>query len=80
MEQITSVKVISGAGARECLLEVGKAYVIQPLNPRKKKHRNRECEIVGFVTDSSGHTLAKVRFRDNGRIGKVDLSDLVSLE
>ncbi len=61
-------------------LEVGKRYVVQPLNSQKKKHRDRRCVLLDFVPVSDSHArdiVAKVRFIDNNRIGRTELDDLV---
>jgi hypothetical protein len=61
----------------------GNVYVVKPHNPRKKKHRDRKCIFHGIVsvseTSPKDH-VAKVRFLDNNRLGRVELADLVSLE
>ena len=65
---------------RKSELEVGKEYVVQPMNPQKTKNRGRKCMILDFVPVSEFHphdTVAKVRYLDNNRVGKAELSDLV---
>jgi len=62
---------------------VGKEYIIQPLNPLKKKHRNRRCIVLDFVPVSDSHPIdivAKVRFLDNNRVGRAELDDLVRVK
>jgi hypothetical protein len=56
-------------------MEVGRRYVVRPQNPRKLKHRDRECVLLGL---DGPH--AKVKFLDNNRFGKPDASDLVPLD
>jgi hypothetical protein len=71
-----------GSKRRKMTIKVGKEYVIQPLNPLKKKHRDRRCVVLGFVPVSEFHPrdiVAKVRFLDNNRIGRTELDDLVSV-
>lgn len=68
-----------GYQKRETVLEIGKEYVVQPLNRLKKKHRDRHCVILDFVPVSDFRPMdlvAKVRFLDNNRIGRTDLGDL----
>jgi hypothetical protein len=68
-----------GKTRREATLRVGEEYVVQPLNPNKKKHRGRHCVILDFVAVSEFHPkdiVAKVRFLDNNRVGRAELSDL----
>ncbi len=65
---------------RKATLTAGNAYIVRPLNPRKQKHRGRLCVILDFIPVSESHpndTVAKVRFVDNNRIGRAELSDLV---
>lgn len=59
-------------GYTEVIFTVDDEYFIKPLNPQKLKHRDRECRITGFNGNS-----AKVKFLDNGCVGKVELSDLI---
>jgi hypothetical protein len=67
-------------GQRNTEIETGKEYIVQPLNPRKLKNRGRHCLVLDFVPVSEAHPndiVAKVRYIDNNRIGKVNLSDLI---
>jgi len=74
-------RVISGFGGEQSVtLDVGKEYVVQPANPRATKNRNRKCVILDFVpaSDARPHDIvAKVRYLDNNRVGRVEPSDLV---
>lgn len=56
--------------------KIGERYVVSPMNPQKKKHRGRTCVIEAFNAEYMPDR-ATVRFDDNNRLGKVDLSDLV---
>ena len=79
-DKLTVMTVYSSKG--KTTLRVGKEYVIQPLNPLKKKHRNRRCIVLDFVPVSDSHRrdiVAKVRFLDTNRIGRTELDDLVSV-
>lgn len=58
-------------------LESGKKYRVIPMNPAKKKHRDRIVELVEILGDFMPDR-ALVRFIDTNRQGKVDLCDLVS--
>ena len=64
---------------RTVKLTVGKDYCVKPINPLKKKHRDRVCTILEF-DDEFVPLNVKVKFLDNGRIGKVCCSDLVPVE
>ena len=56
---------------------------VDPANPLKKKHRGRVCQFTGNSRerkDMAGKPSsfsAVVRFSDTGKIGYVDVSDLV---
>jgi murein DD-endopeptidase MepM/ murein hydrolase activator NlpD len=66
-----------GDEQREVLLEVGREYVISPLNPRATRYRGRRCAILGFVPSSDGEdTLARVRYLDTNRVGRTKLAYL----
>ena len=60
-------------------IEVGRQYRVHPLNPAKKKHRDRIVELVEIEDDLSPQD-GWVRFQDNNRRGKVALNDLLPLE
>ena len=82
MKDKITVMTCYGSKERKTILTVGKEYVVQPLNPLKKKHRNRRCIILDFVPVSDSHPrdiVAKVRFLDNDHIGRTELDDLVSV-
>lgn len=66
---------------REVAPVVGSTYLLEPLNPQKKKHRGRRCILLRVAGDRWGRT-AEVRFLDveKGRaaVGVVALPDLVA--
>ena len=67
--------VTFGRRSRRYAVAVGDACIVDPINPRKKKHRGRLCEVVELeMLDGD----AWVKFIDTGRTGKVDIGDLVS--
>jgi hypothetical protein len=61
---------------REVLVEVGREYEVQSLNPRRTKNRGRRCMVLGFITELTSFGKAEVRFLDTGRRGLVDREDL----
>ncbi len=69
------------AAASRGKVEIGQTCVVQPANPRKTKHRDRQCVVLGFeeATDG-GPARAEVKFLDTNRKGKVDVEDLVPVE
>lgn len=60
---------------REFRVTVGQRYIVDPLNPRRRKNRGRTCVVVGFENDD----MAIVRFDDNGRSGREDPGELVAM-
>ena len=64
---------------REVVLEVGKKYKVAPLNPRKKKNRDRECIITGFDEDFMPKK-AFVIWYDNQKKGSEDVGDLIETQ
>ncbi|MED3498474.1 hypothetical protein ACEF06_22370 [Brevibacillus agri] len=56
----------------------GNHYLVEPINPQKKKHRGRICTINGFEKNDIGDPLKiRVQFEDNNRHGKVSVDDLL---
>jgi archaellum component FlaF (FlaF/FlaG flagellin family) len=55
------------------VINPGDTCVIKPVNPNKKKHRDRQCIVTGKAKECS----IQVRFLDTGRHGYVDPEDLV---
>jgi len=88
MDDKSDVIMVVGSGyakksSREVEMVVGRKYQVPPANPSKKKHRDRVCVLLDIIPISESHPMdlvAKVRFMDNNRIGRVDLSDLVPSE
>lgn len=74
------VDVRDGSEAlREIRLKTGTKVKVDPLNPAKKKHRDREGEFVGVSYDEKGHLeAAKIKFDDTKRVGKVEFEDLIA--
>jgi hypothetical protein len=61
-------------------IELGKEYMIQPLNSLKKKHRGRRCIVIGFIQNEAGVPIdARVKFMDTNRTGRVSVRDLVDV-
>lgn len=64
---------------RIVIVEVGKEMVVKPLNKQKLKHRDRRVIINKITEDGFKGTSATVKFLDNNRTGKVDITDLDDL-
>lgn len=60
-------------------LAIGRAYVIEPINPQAKRFRGRPCILLG-VDDPFMPSKATVKFTDTNKGGqpaRVNCSDLV---
>lgn len=76
MTTVSGTTSSRGGLSREFCVTVGSRYRVEPLNPAKLKHRGR----AGVVESLAGEPFlneATIRFDDNGRCGRVDVSDLV---
>ncbi|MFL7808439.1 MAG: M23 family metallopeptidase, partial [Anaerolineae bacterium] len=70
-----------GDTQREVLLEVGREYVISPLNPQVQRYRGRRCELLGFVPASdAADSVAEIRYVDTNRVGRAKLAHLAEIE
>lgn len=69
---ITFTSRFGRANTRTIEVKIGARYHVEPQNPLKLKHRDRYCVLLELLDDQ-----VDVRFEDNGRRGRVDLSDLV---
>jgi hypothetical protein len=76
MSALHSVIRFVGGERCEVTIQEGALYEIQPDNPEREGHRGRLCRIQAL-----DHPLmprrARVLFEDTGRIGMVNLSDLI---
>jgi hypothetical protein len=64
---------------RVVFLVVGRAYVVEPMNPQAKRFRGRPCILLS-VDDEFMPSVATVKFTDTtkgGQPAKVQCSDLV---
>jgi hypothetical protein len=63
----------------EVTIREGALYEIQPDDPKKAGHRGRLCRIQALDHPMMPRR-ARVMYEDTGRIGMVNLSDLVEPE
>lgn len=56
----------------------GNKYIVNPINKNKYKHRGRKIILQGIERDTYG-AVAKVKFLDTKRVGKVEIDDLDNL-
>ncbi len=80
--EIQTKTVISGIAPhqRRVVLEVGKEYLVSPINARNMENRGRRCTLLEFVPyspDKPEDILALVKFADSNRNGRVELEDLI---
>ncbi|OOP55208.1 MAG: hypothetical protein AYP45_16130 [Candidatus Brocadia carolinensis] len=57
-------------------IEVGGYYLINPLNPRCRKHRGRMCKVLEII--DSHHV--RVKLLETKRTARVKVSDLTDFE
>jgi hypothetical protein len=67
-----------GKERRKVTIELGREYVVQPLNPVAKRNLGRHVIVEGFTAENGGRV--RVRFADTGRAGYEAPSNLVPLE
>lgn len=82
--EIQSKTVTSGVGPRQrkVILEIGKEYIVSPINERNMENRGRRCLLLEFVPyspDKTGDEVARVEFLDNHRRARVELEDLIPI-
>ena len=78
----TKMTVTSGVPPlqRTVTLEIGKEYLVKPINPHNRDNRGRKVIILEFVPysyDKPDDVVAVVQFLDNRRKGRIELEDLV---
>lgn len=57
-------------------IEVNGYYLINPLNPRCRRHRGRMCKVLEILNTN----YVRVRLLETKRIAKVKASDLTDFE
>jgi hypothetical protein len=66
----------NGEVIRKHNVKIGAEYVINPVNPRTKKNRDRRVMVTKFVQDGKYPLRAQVKYLDNNRAGRADIEDL----
>jgi hypothetical protein len=82
-QKLMIVETGFGSNHRRVILTIGKEYVGKSINPKKMRHRGRRVKLLNFVQLSKSHsidTVAKVKFLDIGRIGRLDPCDVADDE
>lgn len=65
---------------RTVVLEIGKEYILLPINERNLENRGLRCillELVPYSPDKPDDIVARVEFCDTHRKGRVELEDLL---
>lgn len=78
IKECTIKKHKDGKSISKVNLVYGGVYKVVPDNPNKLKHRDREGILMGFKLDDLGNPMsARIKFDDTGRVGYVDVEDLI---
>ncbi len=78
IRRVVVTSKVKGETVSKAELIHGNRYRVEPLNPQKLKHRGRAGILVGFVNDDLYNPYqAKIKFEDSGRVGRVDITDLI---
>ena len=80
--EIQTKTVVSGIAPdqRRVVLEIGKEYLVSPINRHNMENRGRRCILLEFVPyspDKPEDILARVKFLDTNRNGRIELEDLI---
>lgn len=66
----------NGERIRKVNVVFGKEYISNPVNPLKKKHRDRVFIAKAISKDNQ---CLKVIFKDTNRIGNIDFEDIAEI-
>lgn len=81
IKRINDDRIEVNSKHRNVILEVGREYIIDQLNPKTQKNRGRRCVFLGVVTvDNGKYQKAKVRYLDNNRVGRAEFTDLAYVD
>lgn len=75
-----TIKTKESGKIRNIVMETGRAYRIASLRYRLPKDQGRECVLVDIVSSSPKRPddmVAKIRFTDDGKLGRAKLGDLL---
>jgi hypothetical protein len=77
-DKIEVTMMVNDDVVRKVVVKMGNEYIINPINPRRTKHRDRKVIFKGMDTDmyKKYEPRAKVQFLDTKKIVKVDIGDL----
>ncbi|NGM81313.1 hypothetical protein G5B47_02675 [Paenibacillus sp. 7124] len=61
------------------IIRIGNRYRVEPYNKLKLKHRGRTGTLMGYSEDNWGMLFARLKFDDTGKVGKVDIDEIVEI-
>jgi hypothetical protein len=81
-DRIEVTMMVNDDVVRKVVVKPGDEYIINPVNPRRTKHRGRKVIFKEMDRDrfDKYEPRAKVQFSDTKRTGKVDIGDLDYLQ
>jgi hypothetical protein len=77
-DRIEVTMMVNNDIVRKVVLKQGNEYIINPVNPRKTKHRDRKVTFKGMEGDryDKYEPRAQIQFLDTKRTTTVDIGDL----
>jgi hypothetical protein len=77
-DRIEVTMMVNNDIVRKVVLKQGNEYIINPVNPRRTKYRDRKVTFKGMEGDrhDKHEPRAQVQFLDTKKIAKVDIGDL----
>jgi hypothetical protein len=77
-DRIEVTMMVNDDVVRKVIVKPGEEYIINPVNARRTKHRDRKVIFKGMDKDrfDKYEPRAKIQFLDTKRMGKVDIGDL----
>ena len=81
--EIEKVKVTKYLGEKvisKFVIKPGDEFIIKPFSHNGLKNKDRLISIINFYDDEKYGLRANVKYLDNGRRGKADLSDLEKIK
>jgi hypothetical protein len=77
-DKIEVTMMVNDTVVRKVVVKPGNEYIINPVNPRRTKDRDKKVIFKGMEKDRHNkyEPRAEVQFLDTKRIRKVDIGDL----
>ncbi|MEM7180782.1 MAG: hypothetical protein AAF518_07710 [Spirochaetota bacterium] len=61
---------------RKIFLYPGSTYAIRDIQTKPKKKKERKCQLLEIIPSNSTNQLAKIRYLDSNRVGKIRIENL----